>query len=144
MKQEITILQAMDDPKLFGPWFKGDSWAAWRVFLAALFGLPMSESQLESFRAHTGRTAAPTVQAREARLLCGRRAGKSLIAAFIATFLACFRDYQPFLAPGEMATVMNRGCRSQASKNHHSLHSRIPHRDFDVVESDCARDARGD
>lgn len=105
MKQ-ITILDAMDDPKLFGPWFRGDSWDAWRAFLAALFGLPMSPEQLEVYRKHTGRTEAPTKQFREARLLCGRRAGKSLIAALIATYLAVFRDYSPYLAPGEVATCM--------------------------------------
>ena len=34
----VTILDAMHDPQLFGPWFGRDatSWRAWRVFLAAL------------------------------------------------------------------------------------------------------------
>lgn len=106
VSQKITILDAMDDAKLFGPWFRGKSWDAWRAFLCALFGLPMSEAQLELYRQHTGRTTAPTRQFREAQLLCGRRAGKSLIAALIAVYLAVFRDYAPYLAPGEVATMM--------------------------------------
>jgi hypothetical protein len=106
MKRNVTILDAMSDPKLFGPWFRGKSWDAWRVFLAALFGLPMTPAMLGVYQKHTGRKAAPTVQFREARLLCGRRAGKSLIAALIVVFLAIFRDYAPFLAPGEVATMM--------------------------------------
>ena len=28
----MNILQALDDPKVFRPFFKGDSWSAWRVF----------------------------------------------------------------------------------------------------------------
>jgi hypothetical protein len=35
----------------------------------------------------------------------GRRGGKSRIAALIALFLACFRDYREFLAPGEVGTL---------------------------------------
>ena len=41
----MNILHALDDPKVFGPFFKGDTWAAWRVFLAALFALPMTAEQ---------------------------------------------------------------------------------------------------
>ena len=37
--------------------------------------------------------------------MVGRRGGKSRILALIATFLATFRDYDPYLAPGEVATV---------------------------------------
>jgi hypothetical protein len=43
---------------------------------------------------------------RESWLICGRRSGKSFIMALIAVFLACFRDYRPFLAAGEKATIM--------------------------------------
>jgi len=106
MKKSLSILEAMDDPKLFGPWFRGKSWDAWRAFLAALFALEMSHESAEIFVRHTGRQTAPTVPFREAWLCCGRRAGKSLIAAFIAVYLAFFRDYTPHLAPGEVATVM--------------------------------------
>ncbi len=39
MKRPPTLLDAMADPKLFTPWFRNPaSWAAWRSFLAALFG----------------------------------------------------------------------------------------------------------
>jgi phage terminase large subunit-like protein len=46
------------------------------------------------------------VPAPEGWLVCGRRAGKSFTLALIAVFLACFRNWQPYLAPGERATVM--------------------------------------
>ena len=39
----MNILDAMRDSKVFGPHFKGPTWDAWRVFLAALFALPLSD-----------------------------------------------------------------------------------------------------
>ncbi len=44
-------------------------------------------------------------QSREAALVVGRRGGKSRVLALIAVYLACFRDYAPYLAPGEVATI---------------------------------------
>ena len=41
----------------------------------------------------------------EAALVVGRRGGKSRVLALIAVYLACFRDYPPYLAPGEVATI---------------------------------------
>lgn len=101
----LTILEALDDPDLFAPHFKGESWKAWRAFLAALFGLPMDAEALEIYQRHTGRTAAPTEAFTEAALIVGRRGGKSRKLALIAVFLATLRDYSAFLAPGEDATV---------------------------------------
>lgn len=101
-----TILEAMSDPTLFGRWFAGATWGAWRAFLAGIFGLPMTEEELASFRACTGRWQPPEAPAREAWVVVGRRGGKSRIAALVAVFLACFRDYRAVLAPGEVGTIM--------------------------------------
>ena len=38
--------------------------------------------------------------------MIGRRGGKSFTLALIAVFLAAFRDWRPYLAPGERATIM--------------------------------------
>jgi hypothetical protein len=38
--------RALDDEKVFAPFFRGESWGAWRVFLAALFALPLAAEQL--------------------------------------------------------------------------------------------------
>lgn len=100
----MTILDALDDPNLFGPLFQPATWAAWRVVLAAVFGLPMTPEQLAKFQRHTRREHAPTEPAREAWLIVGRRGGKSRLAALLVTFLACFRQYQ--LAPGERGVAM--------------------------------------
>jgi hypothetical protein len=102
----LTILDLMDDPQVFGPWFPGPSWGAWRVFLRVLFGLPLSPAAWATYTTHTGRQHPPTAQAAEAWLVVGRRGGKSLIAALIAVFLACFKEYATVLTAGERGTVM--------------------------------------
>ena len=100
-----TILQAMDDEHLFGKWFKGEFWDPWRTFLAALFGLPMTEAQASFYRECTGREKPPDQPSSEAWLIAGRRAGKSALLALTATYLACFRDYSEHLQIGEHATI---------------------------------------
>ena len=101
----MTILDAMRDRALFGPWFDAPSWGAWFAFLAALFALPMTPDMAEMYRAHTGRETPPPLPAREAWVIVGRRGGKSRIAALIAVYLACFQNYAAVLAPGEVGTL---------------------------------------
>ena len=101
----MNILQALDRPALFAPHFKGDSWQAWRVFLASMFALPMDDAALDVYRRHTGRSEAPAEPFMEASLICGRRGGKSRVLALIATYLATFVDYAPHLSAGEIGTV---------------------------------------
>ncbi len=113
----MNILQALADPKVFGSQFRGGTWQAWRVFLAALFALPMTAEQLEIYKAHTGRTTPPTTPLHEAWLCIGLRGGKSFVLATVAVFLACFFDWRRFLGPGEVATIMvvaqdRRGART--------------------------------
>ena len=104
---DIDILAALDDPKIFAPVFRDpETWKAWRSFLAALFALPMSDDQLATYRECTGRAEPPTSPVQEAWLVVGRRGGKSFALALIATYLAAFVDWRPFLAPGERATIM--------------------------------------
>ena len=101
----------MKDKELFRSIFrKGllgtDSWWPWRCFLSALFALPLDAKQLEFFKEHTGRTEAPQNQPSECFVIAGRRSGKTIVAALIAVFLACFRDYSKILAPGETGVLM--------------------------------------
>jgi Terminase large subunit, T4likevirus-type, N-terminal len=107
----MNILQSMSDPKAFASTFKrrllrGDTWAVWKVFLAALFALPMDDTALKLYQHHSGRSAPPTQPFSEAFVIAGRRSGKSLIAALVAVFLACFRDYSGVLVGGETGVVM--------------------------------------
>lgn len=103
---DFSILDAINSAAIWAGWFRRPaSWAPWRTFLAALFALPMGEADLALFRECTGRTAPPTTGFLETWLVCGRRAGKSFILALIACFLAVFRDWRPYLSPGEVGTV---------------------------------------
>jgi hypothetical protein len=106
MTHAVSILAAVADDQLFAPWFKDRAtWQSWFVFLAALYAQPMKPGQLDVYRRCTGRTTPPTEPAKEAWLICGRRAGKSFILALCAVYSACFRDWGPHLAPGERATI---------------------------------------
>jgi hypothetical protein len=102
-----TILDAIDDPKLFGPWFKKRaSFENWLTFLAALFGLPMTPDQLTVYQQCTGREVPPATPINEVWLCIGRRGGKSFILALIAVWLSAFHEYRQYLTAGERATVV--------------------------------------
>src|SRR6478609_8794324 len=102
----MNIVEAIHDRQVFAEFFRGSTWHPWIAFLAALFGLPLTPEQLAIYQRHTGRSTPPTSPFTEAWLCIGRRGGKSFILAVIAVFLACFRDWRPYLGPGEVATVM--------------------------------------
>jgi hypothetical protein len=56
----MNLLEAMNDENLFRRWFRNpETWSAWHAFIAALFALPMSESQLATYQKCTGRTTPP-------------------------------------------------------------------------------------
>jgi hypothetical protein len=101
------ILACLSDEGWWAPWFTRGSWAAWRVFLKAAFGIgPMDDAELAIYRQCTGRTMPPTQQCTEIWAVCGRRSGKTRLMATVAAWLACFSDLRPHLGPGEVATVM--------------------------------------
>src|SRR5438067_1627638 len=102
-----TILDVMDHPAIWAGWFRDrNTWQPWRAFLAALFGLPLEfDADLDLYRRCTGRQEPPAGGATEAWLVVGRRGGKSMILALIACYLAVFRDWRPYLSPGETGTI---------------------------------------
>src|ERR1700730_3163437 len=102
----MNIMAALDDKFLLGTHFRGSSWDGWRTFMRALFGLPMDDASLATYRACTGRVSPPSKQFAEACVIVGRRGGKSVSLAVIAVFLAVFKDYSKHLAPGEVATIL--------------------------------------
>ena len=103
----MTILDAIEDKNLFRPLFKNlDTWRSWLTVLKAVFALPMDSDETALFTQLTSRKTPPVQQVQECWLVVGRRGGKSFIVSLIAVFLACFRDYQPFLGPGEKGVVM--------------------------------------
>jgi Terminase large subunit, T4likevirus-type, N-terminal len=102
----MSIIDAILD--LWSAQFSSESWRPWLTALAALFGLPLpgADASVDTYRRCTGRTLyAVGHPAREGWFVVGRRGGKSRIAALVAVFLACFHDYRPHLALGEVGTV---------------------------------------
>lgn len=101
-----NIIDAMRAPDAWGRYFVPEhSWRSWETVLRAFFGLPPEQGDLALYQRHTGRSEWPTEPCTELWLVCGRRAGKSRIVAAIAAYLAAWRDYSRYLAPGEWATI---------------------------------------
>jgi len=104
---QLTILEVINDPEIFGPWFKDrESWTPWVAFLKTVFGHALDETELKLFQECTGRTVPFAVGYLVAALVIGRRGGKSLILALVAAYLAAFRDWTPFLTGGETGHIV--------------------------------------
>lgn len=115
MKRQISIVDAMADKHLLGAAL-GDplTWTTWMAVLAAAFGLPLTDEQLQIFKDVAGGRAPPQQRVRELWAIVGRRGGKSRIAAAIAIFLAIFCKYK--LAPGETGMVLVLSASAEQSK----------------------------
>jgi phage terminase large subunit-like protein len=61
--------------------------------VASIFGLPVTAAEADLIRRCTDRPTMTTERVREVWLLCGRRSGKSQIAALLAVYLGCFKAY---------------------------------------------------
>ena len=101
----IDLIDALDDPALFQPWFAGPSWGPWRAVLKAACGHWLDDDELTLFRQVAQRDP-PSRRVRELWIVAGRRAGKDSIASAIAAHAAGFVDYGHVLRPGELASVL--------------------------------------
>lgn len=101
-----SIIDAMNDPEAFGPWFAGPSWSAWRSILKAAHALPMTPEELATFSELAGGRAPPKHRVRELWIVAGRRAGKDSIASLLATYAATIEQaHFGRLRPGEQASI---------------------------------------
>lgn len=98
----MNIIEAMEDPYLFGEQFSDDSWNGWKALLAGFYGLPTNKEKYQQL------TKLNSIQKAhdELWLVIGRRGGKSNIAALLAIYEAVFNDHAKKLSKGEVATVM--------------------------------------
>lgn len=112
----VTIIDAMNDPEAFSPWFEGSSWDAWKAVLKAAFALPMTPQELITFGELGGGRAPPRHRVRELYVIAGRRCGKDSIASLlVANAGAIEQGHLGRLRPGEMAYVSLIACdRDQA------------------------------
>jgi hypothetical protein len=103
----MNIIDALTRKGIFAPLFREPvTWRSWAVYLQALFGLGIDDAKdRRLFRECTGLAKPPAEAVRESFVICGRRSGKSYISAIIASFLAAFRDWRPYLSPGERGWI---------------------------------------
>ena len=86
------------------PLLRRDTWNPWKAALRALFGLSLSDSDLNIYRDCTGRREPTREPVREGWFIVGRRGGKSYVMALLAVYLSTVRRYE--LAPGERGVLM--------------------------------------
>ncbi|MEX2310137.1 MAG: hypothetical protein WD738_21370 [Pirellulales bacterium] len=106
----LSIIDAIRDPNLFLSFFDGDlsTWRKWLVILRAIYGLPIrSRFGGQVIRDVTGRDPAKLNPDgyQTSLLLCGRRSGKSRIAAVISAYSAALAGLESKLAPGEQGLI---------------------------------------
>jgi hypothetical protein len=98
----VNIIQFTEDPKLLGDRSLSP---AQKMGLKAIYGLPLTDTELELFEQSTGLAEYPGREFSEADIIAGRRSGKSdKFASNIALFEACCREHK--LSVGETGVVM--------------------------------------
>lgn len=125
-KHTRTIIDAQLDPGFWGRPGYAASRAAWFAVDKAIFGLPMTDTELAIYQQCTARTTPPAQPFGECWIACGRRGGKSEHAARIGVFAAVSRDWRGILSPGERGVVMCLAAdRKQAGVLHNYARSLI-------------------
>jgi hypothetical protein len=81
------------------------SWSTWLVGLRGAFDRPLDDAELEVFHTIAGDRSPPEHRVRELWAVCGRRSGKSRMAAAIAIYLALFVKHAR-LARGEKGMAL--------------------------------------
>jgi hypothetical protein len=112
----MNVIEAIEAPELFAPWFPGATWAAWKAILRAAFALPMTPEELITFAEIAGGRAPPSKRVKELVVIAGRRSGKDSVASAIIPWIAAIEQgYLGLLRPGERASVLLLACdREQA------------------------------
>ena len=109
----MDLLAACADPNLFAPWFRDPAtWRSWSHLPAGAVRACRSRTRT-TWRCSRGALGGrPRRRSRRARRgwCAGGGAGKSFMLALIAVYLACFKDWRQYLAPGEHATIMIIAC----------------------------------
>ena len=81
----MNIVEAMQDPAIFGEQFAGETWRNWRALLGGFYGLP--DTDPDAFQSLTQRNP-PISECDELWLVIVRRGGKSFWAALLGLYEA--------------------------------------------------------
>jgi len=114
----LSLIDAVRSDKCFKSYFKDlSTWESWITFFKALEAPDsMDKAEARLFKSCTGLKRPYKGRIKEAYMICGRRSGKSTIAALLAVFYAVFGDWQQYLSPGEVARVFVVACNKDQSK----------------------------
>ena len=87
MSQQKTIIDAMYDPDLFGPWHTPrKNWLRWEIVHRANYGLPIEAKDRAFYHKLFGPRRLPTAPARESLEIAPRGSGKTQELAMEATY----------------------------------------------------------
>lgn len=92
----------MDSTRVFRPYFKDlRTWKPWRSLLKAALAIEEEPGDLELMKKCTGLNHWPNEPHNEVYISSSRRSGKDTIISVLTCHMALFRDWSPFLLPGE-------------------------------------------
>lgn len=98
----MDVIEAITSKQLFRDYFgELDSWANWLIVYKALFGMKLTDPELEIYRQCTGAAEQSFEKVKELWICAGRRSGKSRSAAFLSVWLALFREWSKNISRGE-------------------------------------------
>lgn len=106
MQPLFTIRDAIEDKALLGSMFDGASWDVWKALLIASRGEPLTDNELSLYTARTERETPPREPVDEAAFIAGRRSGKTVAAAALATYLSAMCDWSDVLRKGERGVML--------------------------------------
>ena len=106
MTPTIPLRQALSDPGLLAHVIAGDSWRTWRILLIAAMGEELTDDERETRTKITGREREPGKRISELEVVAGRRGGKTIALAALATYLSTMCDHRDTLAAGETGVLL--------------------------------------
>ena len=115
----VDPITALTDDNLLAPMLPGvheGSWDAWLAIVKGMYALPMTAKDAQVWRELTGRPM-PMKPSRAAYLLCGRRGGKTQMAAALTLYETALRDWSGIASKGELIVgALVAADRRQASQ----------------------------
>lgn len=106
MKKLIAAREAFESPHWLGGLVGADSFRPMRTLALAALGEPLAAEELSIYRELTGgRPAPPAGPVNELWILAGRRSGKTVVTAALASYLAACVNWRDCLTQGERAAL---------------------------------------
>jgi len=104
----VTIVDCISPGGVFSEYFGRDlsSWAGHITILKSIYGLPMTDQELEFWRTYTNRRTPAKEGYEDVIVAAGRRSGKTVISALLCCYECLFGGFDAQLKPGEHAFGM--------------------------------------